>query len=263
MPTGTTPSNKASAASLHSDAASSSEQGGRQNRLLRAFPADAYARLATEWDIVHVSVKQTLWDAGTSMDSVYFPLTCVVSLLIPLTGQRAVEATTVGYEGMVGTPVALGIDTAFTTALVQIAGEAVRVSAAALRSVIADDAAVLTLLLRYAQSLYDQTAQSVACNAKHSLEERCARWLLMTHDRVGQSDFHLTHELLANMLGVRRAGVTVAAGALQRAGLLSYSRGHITILDRPRLMEASCECYRVVKERYELLFLDWRGTLVS
>jgi CRP-like cAMP-binding protein len=154
---------------------------------------------------------------------------------------------------MVGVPVVLGAASTHSQAIGQVAGRAARVDAGRFREWLATADGALTLLLRYAQALVEQTAQSVACNRKHAMEERCARWLLATRERVGSDRFELTHEFLAAMLGVRRASVTVAAGMLQQAGTIRYTRGRVTILDGERLEEASCECYRVVREQHDRL----------
>ena len=194
-----------------------------------------------------------LWPADGPIHGVYFPRTAVCSLLTPLADESPVESATVGCEGLVGVPVLLGAQTSHTQALTQIPGTAARVDAGRFREWLATADGALPLFLRYAQVLLEQTAQSVACNRKHEMDERCARWLLATRDRVGADAFLLTHEFLAAMLGARRASVTVAAGMLQQAGLIRYSRGRVTVLDRERLEEASCECYRVVRDQHERL----------
>jgi CRP-like cAMP-binding protein len=229
------------------------EQDAERNQLLKALPAGVYGRLLPHLESTEAPSKHVLWKPDAPIRSVYFPRSCVLSHLVPLELEAPVEAATVGREGFAGVPVLLGADSTSTETLVQVAGELVRLPVAALREVQAHDGALTALLLRYAQALYEQTAQSVACNRRHSLEERCARWLLMTRDRVGADSFALTQEFLAAMLGVRRASVTVAAGLLQQAGLITYRRGRITVLDAERLEEASCECYRVVNQKYQRL----------
>lgn len=229
------------------------EQAAERNRLLRQLPAEAYAGLLPHLEPVELPTGQVLWHPDGPLHAVYFPRTVVCSLLTPLADEAPVESATVGYEGMVGVPVVLGAPTTHTLALAQIAGAAARVDARRFREWFGHADGAFPLLLRYTQALLEQTAQSVACNGKHAMEERCARWLLATRDRVGADSFMLTHEFLAAMLGVRRASVTVAAGMLQQAGLIKYSRGRITILDPERLEQASCECYRVVREQHEHL----------
>jgi CRP-like cAMP-binding protein len=221
------------------------------NRLLAALPAHEYARVIGDFEPVELTLRQLLWKSDATIRSVYFPRSCVCSLLMPLGVEMPVESATVGREGMVGVPVLLGVPSSPATCVAQVAGEALRVDADRVREWMDGAGELPRLMLRYAQALHDQTSQSVACNRRHEMEERCARWLLMTHDRVGSDTFALTHEFLAAMLGVRRASVTVAAGILQKAGLIRYSRGRITVLDRPGLEQASCECYHAVRERYE------------
>jgi CRP-like cAMP-binding protein len=235
-------------------------RAAEENRLLRALPADQYGRLLPYLEPVELGNGHMLWQSNSTIHSVYFPRTCVVSLLTPLLNEQPVEAATVGREGVVGTPVVLGARTTSAQALVQVPGTAARMDAERFAGGLRrDDGALFPLLLRYAQALQEQTAQSVACNRRHAIDERCARWLLMTQDRVGQQQFALTQEFLAFMLGVRRASVTVAASTLQRAGLIRYSRGRIAVLDREGLEAASCECYRIVRQKYEQLLGDERS----
>ena len=218
-----------------------------RNQLLRALPPAAYASLRPHLEPVDLSVGQVLWRADAPIHAVYFPRTCVTSLLTPMSDEPPVESATVGFEGMVGVPVVLGADATHTLALAQIAGEGARVDAGRFREWLGSADGATSLFLRYAQALLEQTAQSVACNRRHAMEERCARWLLATRDRVGGDSFSITHDFLAHMLGVRRASVTVAAGMLQQAGLLTYRRGRVTILDPEGLEAASCECNGVVR----------------
>jgi CRP-like cAMP-binding protein len=222
-----------------------------RNQLLQALSPESYERIHPHLESVHLHSGQILWEPDAFIRSVYFPRTCVLSLIVRLEQEAPVEAATIGNEGMLGVPVALGATSTSVQALAQVPGDAARLPTAALREMLTHDAGFASIAFRYAQVLLEQTSQSVACNRRHSMEERCARWLLMTHDRVGKDHFSLTHEFLAFMLGVRRASVTVAAGMLQQAGFIRYSRGKITIVDRARLEEASCECYRAVRERSE------------
>jgi CRP-like cAMP-binding protein len=235
------------------DALQAQEQAQERNRLLRALSPEAYAALLPHLEPVELTTGQVLWAADGPTHGVYFPRTAVCSLLTPLADEAPVESATVGCEGMVGMHVVLGTLTTHTQGLAQIAGAAARVDAGRFRDWLATADGALPQLLRYAQVLLEQTAQSVACNRRHAMDERCARWLLATRDRVGGDTFLLTHEFLAAMLGVRRASVTVAAGMLQQAGLLRYRRGRVTVIDAERLEEASCECYRVVREQHERL----------
>ena len=231
-----------------------SHQETEQNRLLGALPPASYDRLLEHLEPVEFSPKQTLWKSNEPIRSVYFPRTCVLSLLIMFEEEGPVESATVGREGMVGVALALGADSTASMAIAQVPGEAVRIPAAVFRDALADDAALATLMLRYAYVQHEQASQSVACNRRHPMDQRCARWILMTHDRVASDQFSLTQEFLAFMLGVRRASVTTAAGILQHAGLIRYSRGRVTILDRPRLEEATCECYRIMRDKSERMF---------
>jgi CRP-like cAMP-binding protein len=231
-------------------------QADERNRLLRALPTDAYAALAPHLEPVAIGVGQLLWPTDRPIHAVYFPRTAVCSLLTPLADELPVESATVGHEGLVGVPIVLGASSTHTQAIGQVGGAAARVDALRFRDWLWSAAGALPLFLRYTQALLDQTAQSVACNRKHEMDARCARWLLATRDRVGADGFPLTHRFLAAMLGVRRPSVTVAAGMLQQAGLVRYTRGRVTILDRERLEEASCECYRVVRDRHEQLLGD-------
>jgi len=232
---------------------SDSAPDDRSNRFLRALRPESYARLAPELEPVDLRARVVVWEPDTPIRSVYFPHTCVMSIIVPLRGDVWVEAGTVGREGFLGVPVLFGGESTSTQAIVQVAGMASRLPSSVFRRAIAEDSALRDFSLRYAQALLEQTAQSVACNGRHDLSERCARWLLMTRDRVDGDEFHLTQEFLATMLGVRRATVTVAAALLQRAGLIRYQRGRVTILDRLGLEEAACECYRVVRKKYEKL----------
>ena len=222
-----------------------------QNRLLAALSADEYARIIPYFEPVEIAHKTVLWKSESRIQSLYFPRSCVCSLLTPVKDDQPVESATTGKEGFVGVPVLLGVESTIAGCVVQVAGEALRVDADRMRDWMRGDGDFPSLLLRYAQALHDQTSQSVACNRRHEMDERCARWVLLTHDRAGSDTFVLTHEFLASMLGVRRASVTVAAGMLQKAGLIRYVRGKITIVDRAGLEQASCECCRTVRERYE------------
>src|SRR5689334_7153836 len=182
---------------------------------------------------------------------VYFPVDCLVSLLVPLQDHLAVEVAVVGSEGMVGVSVALGMHTSLTQAIVQGSGTALRMGASHFQDELRRSTAVSSGIHRYIHLLMGQLSQTAACNAFHSIEARCARCLLATRDRMQSDEIELTHEFLAHMLGVRRVGVSVAAGNLQRQGLISYSRGHIAILDPERLAAVACECYGVVKDLYQ------------
>lgn len=223
-----------------------SAQADERNRLLRDLEPKTYARLMDELESVELSAKQALWSPNSPIKSIYFPRTCVVSLIVPAGDDKPIEAATVGNEGFLGVPVALGANSTNMMALAQVPGVALRLPTATFRAFMAEEDGLRTAALAYAHTLLEQTAQTVACNRRHELSERCARWLLMTHDRVAERRFSLTQDFLAIMLGVRRASVTVAAGMLQRAGLIRYSRGLVEVLNREGLEAASCECYRLV-----------------
>ncbi|MEJ7812389.1 MAG: Crp/Fnr family transcriptional regulator [Gemmatimonadaceae bacterium] len=223
------------------------------NRLLRALPTEEYERLAPSMETVPLPFKFTLYEAGAPIVHVYFPQAGMISMISEMKDGAAVEVGTVGNEGMAGLPIFLGAETMPTRAFTQIPGEATRISAAIFALAADEMPSLQRVMRRYTQALLNQIAQSAACNRMHTIEERCARWLLMSHDRTGSDYIALTQEFLAEMLGVRRAGVTVAAGKLQKAGLIAYRRGTVSVLDREGLQAASCECYRIVREEYDRL----------
>lgn len=221
-----------------------------RNLLLGALPPDSLERLQPHLSLVTFPTGTVLYEPGAVMSTVYFPLDSAVSVVTDA-GNGEGEVATIGLEGMLGLPVLLSTHVAQMRSFLQIGGSLVALPAAELMVAFDDDAALRGLMLRYTQALFMQVGQSVVCNQRHTLRQRCARWLLTTHDRVGESDFHLTHEFLAMMLGVRRAGVTVAAGALQRAGLIRYRRGTVRVLDRRGLEAVSCDCYFKIHDAYE------------
>lgn len=228
----------------------------RTNRLLALLPADDAARLLPQLTPVQLAHGQTLHNVGEPIVYVYFPLNALISLVTPLADGMAVESAVVGKEGFAGLPLALGLDHDTVTAIVQVPGTALRMTAADFRRALSESGALREIAHRYVQSVIAHMAQSAACNRLHPMNERCARWLLETQDRVGTESFSLTQEFLAAMLGVRRATVTVAAGMLQQAGLITYRRGRVIILDRERLEAASCECYRAIVETTDRLLSD-------
>jgi CRP-like cAMP-binding protein len=230
-----------------------------RNRLLRALPPDAYEQLIGGMEMITLRMGQVLYEADTPIEHAYFVQRGVVSLVAPVDHgergwERSVEVGTIGNEGMVGIPLVLDTDREPVRAFVQVPDGAWRISADALRRVLNDVNGLRPLLLRYVQTFLNQVGQGSACNRAHAVQERCARWLLMTHDRVGEDEFPLPQEFLAAMLGVRRAGVTVAAGMLQRAGFIKYARGDITVVDRSGLESASCACYATIRDTYDRLF---------
>jgi CRP-like cAMP-binding protein len=224
-----------------------------QNRLLAALPAGVREAVLGRGERVGMDFKQPLIEAGRPMAHVYFPLGGVFSVLTDAPGGGVVETATIGNEGMVGVPRVLGMVESNTTVICQVPGEALRLPERALAELMGAHDSLRGLLLRYAQSLFDFVAQTAACNRMHNIEERAARWLMMTRDRVGADEFPLTHEFLAQMLGVRRAGVTVAMGMLQKAGLVTYSRGVVRVTDLEGLRGASCDCYGIVRRQAERL----------
>jgi CRP-like cAMP-binding protein len=224
-----------------------------KNRLLAALPREEYERLLPHLELVPLEYKQILYQPNEPIDYVYFPNNGVASLLTIMENGDAVEVGTVGNEGMVGLPVFLGAKTIPGQAIVQIPGDGLRMRVDVFQNKVTSQSPLYNLLQRYTQALFNQIAQSAACNRLHSIEERFCRWLLMTQDRVGKDKFPLTQEFLSQMLGVRRASVSVVASTIQRAGLITYTRGKITILDREGLEAASCECYAIIKEEFERL----------
>lgn len=223
-----------------------------ENLLLAALSPDDLALILTELDPVELSLRDVLYEPHADIEHVYFPTTGCVSM-VHTTDGGSVEVGTIGLEGLVGVPVLLRATSEPTRAIVQVEGEAYSISAKAFRGVVTESKHMERIFLRYALALFNQVAQSVACNRLHSLEQRCARWLLITHDRVDGDKFKLTQEFLSYMLGVHRPAVTLAAGVLQDAGFIRYSRGNITIVDRLGLEGASCSCYQATRDDYESL----------
>lgn len=222
-------------------------RAGAGNQLLAALPPREYAQLVSGLEEVKITYGQVLYEPGEPMHEVYFPIDCLVSLLTLVEGHRALEVGLVGREGMIGARLALGAATSSVRALVQGTGTALRMSSARFLREFRRSPSLQRTLFQFTDSLMIQISQTAACNRFHIVEARLARWLLMTAERMASSEFHLTHEFLADMLGVRREGVTVAACALQQRKLISYRRGDITIIDTHGLEAASCSCYRYVQ----------------
>jgi len=218
------------------------------NRLLSALPAKEYQRLVPELEDVNLIFADILCEPGERISHVYFPNDSIISLLASAGNHSTLEVGIVGSEGMVGIGVFMGVDVSRNQALVQGAGTAMRMKARAFRREAQHFGSLHRLLHRYSHSLLTQISQSAACNRFHTVNARLARWLLMTHDRLKVEEFRLTQEFMSNMLGVRREGVNHAAGALQQAELISYSRGFINIHDRAGLEAVSCECYQIIKD---------------
>lgn len=229
-------------------------QAVEQNRLLRALPAEDYALLAPHMERVQVPLLEVLAEPNTPFTHVMFPQTGVISVVNRVTGGGLVEVGTIGNEGMAGLSVILDAESVPSVTLMEIPGTIVRIPAPLFARLTDERPAIRRLVNRYTQAFLIQVAQTASCNRAHEIAERCARWICMAHDRMcGAPQFQLTQEVLAQMLGVRRAGVTVAAGTLQRAGLIRYSRGKITVVDREKLEAASCECYGIVQAHFDRL----------
>jgi CRP-like cAMP-binding protein len=224
-----------------------------ENRLLAALPNDEYERLLPSLQQVSFSLGEVVYEFGGHLDYVYFPTTSIVSLLYTMANGSSAEMGLTGNDGVVGIALFMGGGTMPNRAVVQSAGEAIRMKAKVLQDEFAAGGKFQQLLLRYTQALITQISQTAVCNRLHSVEQQLCRWLLLSHDRVKSDELIMTQELIADMLGVRREGVTVAAGRLQDEGAISYVRGHIKILNRQRLEETVCECYRVVKDEFDRL----------
>ena len=223
------------------------------NRLLGSLSADEQADLAPLVEMIHLELKEELELPGRTLDSVWFPVSSVVSLLNLLDETERIEIATIGNEGLIGLPLSWGIETfnPKEIAICQVPGEALVMGADDFRAKLKEDGALAGLVARYTQAFVTQIGQQVACNGLHSVTERAARWMLLTQDRVGTDGFPLTQEFLAQMLGVRRPSVTVVAGTLQKAGLIEYWRGRITITNRRGLEDAACECYWILREVFD------------
>ena len=223
-------------------------QPSTANHVLAALPRPAYRRMLTGLEAIQLNYGQVLYEPEERIHHVYFPVDSLVSLLTAVDKTRTLEVGMVGNEGMVGMPMALGIGVSAVRALVQGSGTAMRMTAKRFRREFSKNPLLQRALFRYTHLLMAQVSQTAACNRFHEAEARLARWLLMTSDRLHAANFLLTHEFLAHMLGVRRVGITNAAGILQRKNLIDYSRGNIRILDRKGLEAAACPCYRIVRK---------------
>ena len=225
----------------------------RHNHLLAALPATEWARWLPALESVDMPLGEVLYESGMAMTHVYFPTTSIVSLLYVMEDGASAEIAVVGNEGIVGISLFMGGETTPSRSVVQSAGEGFRMPGYLLKEEFNRSGPVLHLLLRYTQALITQMAQTAVCNRHHSLDQQLCRWLLLSLDRLHAPELVMTQELIANMLGVRREGVTEAAANLQRAGLIQYRRGHITVVDRDGLERRTCECYAVVRKEYERL----------
>jgi CRP-like cAMP-binding protein len=248
---------KAKAASLpasnRSAGAAAAAHRPRLNHLLDALPANDYERIAAHLELVPLELGDVLYEPGMRLRYVYFPTTAIVSLLYVMEDGASAEIAIVGNEGILGISLFMGGETTPSRAVVQSAGYGYRLRAQSLKQEFGRFGPFLRLLLRYTQALITQMAQTAVCNRHHSVDQQLCRWLLLSLDRLSSSELSMTQELIANMLGVRREGVTEAAGKLQQAGLIHYRRGRIVVLDRPRLETRCCECYQVVKTEFDRL----------
>jgi len=229
-----------------------------QNHLLAALPAADFESLAPHLELVPLRLGDMLYDPGEQLQHAYFPTTSIVSLHYVMATGASAEAAGVGNEGVVGISLFMGGDTTPSSAVVQTAGHAYRLERRKLLQEFNRGGLLQRLLLRYTQALITQMSQTAACNRHHSVEQQLCRWLLLTLDRLPSNELVMTQELVATLLGVRREGITEAAGNLQRAGLISYRRGHIAVLDRAGLATHACECYAVVKTELDRLLSDVR-----
>jgi len=224
-----------------------------QNQLLAALPELIRERLFAHLEPIEMPLGEVLYESGSQLHHVYFPTTCIVSLLYVMEDGASAEIAVVGKEGLLGIALFMGGETTPSRAIVQSAGHGFRLKAQLLKEEFNRAGPVMHLLLRYTQALITQMSQTAVCNRLHSVDQQLCRWLLLSLDRLPSNELSMTQELIANMLGVRREGVTEAAGKLQNAGLINYSRGRITVLDRPGLEARACECYQVVKKEFDRL----------
>jgi CRP-like cAMP-binding protein len=225
----------------------------RNNRLLAALPGAVRERIFPHLKLVPMELGKVLYESGDALRHVYFPTDCIVSLLYVLEDGASAEISVVGHEGIIGIALFMGGETTPSRAIVQSAGHAYRLAGQLLKDEFHKDGEMQLLLLRYTQSLITQMAQTAVCNRHHSVDQQLCRWLLLSLDRLSSNQLTMTQELIANMLGVRREGVTEAAGKLQKLGVIHYVRGQITVLDRPKLESLCCECYAVVKRESDRL----------
>lgn len=225
----------------------------KQNRLLAALPEREWSLWLPHLEPVELPLGTVIYESGGKLTHVYFPTTAIISLLYVMENGGSAEIAVVGYEGIVGISLFMGGETTPSRAVVQSAGTGFRLKATMVMEEFNRAGPVLHLLLRYTQALITQMAQTAVCNRHHTLDQQLCRWLLLSLDRLRTNELAMTQELIANMLGVRREGVTEAAGRLDKAGLIRYQRGRITVLDRAGLEERTCECYAVVKREYDRL----------
>jgi CRP-like cAMP-binding protein len=231
------------------------ERDPRRNKLLRSLAADQYARLERHLQIVTVATRQSAYEANDPITTVYFPLTGVLALVTLLQSAETLAVATIGYEGFVGHAIALETDRMPYHVVCKVAATCAAMRADILTEQLRSDSPLHTLLLRNTQALFNQVALVATCNRVHAIEQRLSRCLLLMHDRSGMDEFPLTHEFLAEILGVRRATITEAANALQQKGVVRHARGRVAIVNRPGLEAAACECYRAMQQQYDLELL--------
>ncbi|MCY1279311.1 Crp-like helix-turn-helix domain protein [compost metagenome] len=224
-----------------------------QNHLLAALPTEVQDRLLPHLELQRFPLGKVLYESGDSMRNVFFPTDSIVSLLYVMESGASAEISVVGNEGLIGIAVFMGGESTPSRAIVQSAGHAYRLSGQRIKDEFNRHGEMLQLMLRYTQALITQMAQTAVCNRHHSIDQQLCRWLLLSLDRLPSNQLTMTQELIANMLGVRREGVTEAAGKLQKLGVIEYNRGHITVLDRNKLEQLTCECYAVVKKETDRL----------
>ncbi|MEO5656012.1 MAG: Crp/Fnr family transcriptional regulator [Nitrosospira sp.] len=229
-----------------------------QNHLLGALPAIELGQLIPHLELIHMPLGDPLCEAGERLPYAYFPTSAIISLHYILENGASAEIASVGREGMFGIALLMGSESIPCWATVQAGGYGYRLKAALLLQKFHNEGPLQCLLLRYTHAFITQIAQACACNRYHSVEQQLCRWFLLTLDRLGSGELTMTHELIANLLGVRREGITEAAGKLQQEGIIRYRRGHITVLDRTGLQDGVCECYEVVKKEFDRLFHDAR-----
>jgi CRP-like cAMP-binding protein len=225
----------------------------KQNRLLAALPDEDYQRIAKQLELVSLTLGESIYESGDQIEHIYFPINCILSLLYVMKNGASAEIAVAGNEGLVGIALFMGGGSTPSRAVVQSAGQSYRMKGVLLKQAFDQSHALQVCLLRFTQALITQMSQTAVCNRHHTVDQQLARWLLLSLDRLSSNELKMTQELIANMLGVRREGVTEAAGKLQVKGIIQYSRGHITVLDRPALESQVCECYQVVKTEYDRL----------
>jgi len=244
---------RGTAPAKRSTAALSGRHSPRHNHLLDALPAADYGRLEPHLELVPMPLGEVLYEPGVQLRYVYFPVSSIVSLLYVMENGASAEIAIVGNEGILGISLFMGGETTPSRAVVQSAGHGYRLKAQLLKDEFGRFGLMMHLLLRYTQALITQMSQTAVCNRHHSIDQQLCRWLLLSLDRLASNELTMTQELIANMLGVRREGVTESAGKLQKLGLISYNRGLITVLDRAALEAQACECYAVVKKEFDRL----------